>query len=69
MLNLDQLKAAVNNGELETAYRECRRYGTIISAVDHLWISGSVTAVTIQHRGRTFQFTLRLGVVVSAAFF
>lgn len=69
MLNLDQLKAAINNGDFESVYRDCRRYGIIVSAVDHHWPRDLVTVVTIQHKGLTFQFSLQLGRVTSATFY
>ena len=69
MLNLDQLKAAINNGELEKAYKDCRRYGVITSKEDRQWFGYIITTVWISYLGRPFKFSLRLGVATAATLY
>lgn len=68
MLNLDQLKAAINNGDLETAYKDLRRYGVIVSDKDFNIGSVPVRQVGIIRHERKFSISLRRGEVTGICF-
>lgn len=68
MLNLDQLKAGINNGNLDAVYKDCRRYGVITGQTDYDYRGDLMTTVCIDHKGLSFEFDLVRGEVVSAMF-
>lgn len=68
MFNLDQLKAAINNGELEAAYKDLRRYGVFVSDNDFKIGSVPVRMVGIIRHEKKFSISLRRGNVMGIYF-
>ena len=61
--NLDQLLAAINNGELEKAYQDLRRYGVILDSEDFEWSGVPVRQRTIFRHKKKFAVSLCRGEV------
>lgn len=62
MLTKPQLKAAQNKGDLETVYKECRRYG-VVNYQEDVEIT---RYVYITYKDLYWEFELEKGEVVSA---
>lgn len=69
MYTLNQLKEAINKGLYNDVYKEVRRYGDIVWAVDFEHLGKPAKAIDIRYRGVFFGFELLAGNVIKAGCF